>query len=348
MSSFYIAQRKRLNLLIGKNGGPLGGKWSYDAMNRKRLPKDHSVPPVHSAHDDKALTAHSDYVNSLYQSNPGNTDEFVFPVEHDSAEKWLDDFLRKRLDLFGEYEDSISTQNAYLYHSLLSPLLNIGLLTPAQVTDKLLEFTGRRDVPLNSVEGFLRQIIGWREFIRLIYLKEGVKQRNSNFWNFSRKMPQSFYDGTTGIIPFDTVVRRVLQTSYCHHIERLMVLGNFMFLCGIHPDEVYKWFMEMFIDSYDWVMVPNIYGMSQFSDGGLMATKPYISSSNYILKMSDYGKGEWCFIWDSLYWSFIFNHKEFFSANPRLSMMSVMLDKMDRHKLNEHISTAEKFLGDLQ
>ncbi len=231
---------------------------------------------------------------------------------------------------------------------MLSPLLNIGLITPALVIDRLLEFSGRHDVPLNSVEGFLRQIIGWREFIRLIYLKDGVKQRNSNIWNFDRKMPKSFYDGTTGIVPLDTVVRRVLKTSYCHHIERLMILGNFMFLCGIHPHEVYKWFMEMFIDSYDWVMVPNTYGMSQFSDGGLMATKPYISSSNYILKMSDYKKGEWCSIWDSLYWRFIFNHKKFFSSNPRLSMMSVMLEKMDRHKLHAHISSAEKFLEDLQ
>lgn len=348
MSSFYIAQRRRLNLLIGKDGGPLGGKWSYDAMNRKRLPKDHSVPPLPAAHDETLLSAHSGYVNSLFHSNPGRTDDFVFPVEHDSAEKWLDNFLGKRLNSFGEYEDSISSHEAYLYHSLLSPLLNIGLITPALVIDRLLEFSGRHDVPLNSVEGFLRQIIGWREFIRLIYLKDGVKQRNSNIWNFDRKMPKSFYDGTTGIVPLDTVVRRVLKTSYCHHIERLMILGNFMFLCGIHPHEVYKWFMEMFIDSYDWVMVPNIYGMSQFSDGGLMATKPYISSSNYILKMSDYKKGEWCSIWDSLYWRFIFNHKKFFSANPRLSMMSVMLEKMDRHKLHAHISTAEKFLEDLQ
>ncbi|MBX7041341.1 MAG: cryptochrome/photolyase family protein [Ignavibacteria bacterium] len=348
MSSFYIAQRRRLNLLIGKDGGPLGGKWSYDAENRKRLPRNHSVPSVHAAHDAKVLSAHSGYVNSNFHSNPGSTDDFIFPVEHDSAEKWLEDFLGKRLNSFGEYEDSISSDNAYLYHSLLSPLLNTGLLTPDLVVDRLLEFSGRHDVPLNSTEGFLRQIIGWREFIMLIYLKDGVKQRNSNFWNFDRKMPDSFYNGTTGIVPFDTVVRRVLKTSYCHHIERLMILGNFMFLCGIHPHEVYRWFMEMFIDSYDWVMVPNIYGMSQFSDGGLMATKPYISSSNYILKMSDYRKGEWCSVWDSLYWRFISDHKEFFSASPRLSMMSVMLEKMDRRKLHAHISTAEKFLGYLK
>jgi deoxyribodipyrimidine photolyase-related protein len=147
------------------------------------------------------------------------------------------------------------------------------------------------DVPLNSTEGFVRQIIGWREFIRGIYESRGSEERTTNFWNFKKKIPASFYDGTTGILPIDQTIKKVLKTGYCNHIERLMVLGNFMMLCEFDPDEVYRWFMELFVDSYDWVMVTNIYGMSQFSDGGLMATKPYISGSNYVMKMSNYKKG---------------------------------------------------------
>ena len=153
-------------------------------------------------------------------------------------------------------------------------MLNSGLLTPKQVVDKALKYARENKVPLNSLEGFIRQIIGWREYMRAVYLLEGVKQRTTNYFKFNKKMPKAFYDASTGIEPIDTVITRVLEKSYTHHIERLMILGNFMLLCEIHPDEVYKWFMEMFVDSYDWVMVPNVYGMSQYADGGLICTKP--------------------------------------------------------------------------
>ncbi|MFZ1572803.1 MAG: FAD-binding domain-containing protein [Candidatus Kapaibacterium sp.] len=146
------------------------------------------------------------------------------------------------------------------------------------------------DVGLNSIEGFIRQIIGWREFIRGVYVFKGTQERSRNFWNFKNKIPTSFYTGTTGIEPIDNTIKKLIATGYCHHIERLMILGNFMLLCEFDPNEVYKWFMELFIDSYDWVMVPNVYGMSQFADGGLMATKPYISGSSYVLKMSNFKK----------------------------------------------------------
>jgi len=184
----------------------------------------------------------------------------------------------------------------------------------------------------------LRQIIGWREFIRGIYCVDGVRQRNSNFWNFENRMPPSFYDGSTGIEPIDNTIKKVLKNAYAHHIERLMVLGNFMLLLEVKPSLVYKWFMELFIDSYDWVMVPNIYGMSQFADGGLLATKPYLSGSNYILKMSDYKKGDWCDIWNSLFWEFINTRREFFKKNPRMNMMVAMYNKKsdsDKKRLNE-------------
>lgn len=198
-------------------------------------------------------------------------------------------------------------------------------------------------VPLNSLEGFIRQVIGWREYMRGVYRLTGRQQRCRNFWGHTHPMPRALYQGTTGIDPVDTVIRRVLRHAYCHHIERLMVLGNFMLLCEIHPDAVYRWFMELFIDAYDWVMVPNVYGMSQFADGGLSTTKPYISGSNYILKMSNFRKGAWCAVWDALYWRFIDLHRDFFAMNPRMSVMVKQCDRLGP-RLAEHHRTANAFL----
>jgi len=199
---------------------------------------------------------------------------------------------------------------------------------------------------VNALEGFIRQVIGWREFIRLVYRRMGRAQRTSNFWGFTHPMPRALYDGTTGIEPVDHVVRQVLRTGYCHHIERLMVLGNFMLLCRIHPDAVYQWFMELFIDAYDWVMVPNIYGMSQYADGGSMTTKPYLSGSAYILRMGNFEKGPWCAVWDALYWSFIDRHADVFARNPRMSVMVKMKDKLGA-KMDVHRRTADQFLAKL-
>ena len=183
--------------------------------------------------------------------------------------------------------------------------------------------------------------------MRAIYELEGRRERSQNFWGFDRSIPPSFWDASTGIPPVDTVIRRVLQTGYCHHIERLMVLGNFMLLCEFDPDEVYRWFMELFIDAYDWVMVPNVYGMSQFADGGLMSTKPYISGSNYIRKMSDYASGDWCEVWDGLYWRIIDKHLDYFKNNRRTAMMASNWLRQDTHKKKSHLAVAEDFLAGL-
>ena len=225
----------------------------------------------------------------------------IYPSNFIEAEKWLDDFLNERFIEFGIYEDAIHSDEIFLNHSILSPLINSGLLTPDFILERVLDFSKSNDIPLNSLEGFVRQIIGWREFIRGLYISKGVFSRNLNFWNFTKKIPKSFYSAETGILPVDDTINKINNTSYCHHIERLMIIGNFMLLCEFDPDEVHKWFMELFIDAYDWVMVPNVYGMSQFADGGLFSTKPYISSSNYIIKMSNYKKGEWSSIWDGLF-----------------------------------------------
>jgi len=226
-------------------------------------------------------------------------------------------------------------------------MLNIGLLSPHHIIIKALEIGKQKNIPLNSLEGFIRQIMGWREFIKIVYEREGSKQRTLNYWKFTRKIPVSFWKGTTGIPPIDCTIQKILKTGYCHHVERLMVLGNFMLLCEFDPNEVYRWFMEMFIDAYDWVMVPNVYGMTQFADGGLMTTKPYISSSNYLMKMSDYEKGNWQEIWDGLFWRFMQEHRSFFLKNPRLGMLVRTFDKMSTEKQNTHLNNANIFLNNL-
>ena len=283
------------------------------------------------------------YVERHFPNNYGQvTRSFPYPSTHAESEVWLRQFLETRFHEFGVYEDAIMDGASVLHHSVLSPLINIGLLLPLQVVRAALEFAEREEVPLNSLEGFIRQIIGWREFIRGVYLCSGVQERTANYWKFSKPLPEAFYTAGTGIPPLDVTIRRVLETAYCHHIERLMILGNYMLLTETHPDAVYQWFMELFIDAYDWVMVPNVYGMSQFADGGLMATKPYISGSSYILKMSNYTKGPWTAVWDALFWRFMNRHRAFFLSNPRLGMLIKTYDKMSDERKKEIETIAER------
>lgn len=345
MARFYEAQRKRMHLLMNHNGGPEGGKWSFDEENRAKLPKRHIVP-----REPRAQRVHwrdaAREIEKAFPRNPGSLHDFRWPVTHEQAEEWLQQFVIERLHDFGLYEDAIAVDHSFLYHSAITPALNIGLLHPQQVIDAVMAHRDR--VPLNSLEGFVRQVIGWREFMRGIYQFHGNTIRRKNFWNFTRRMPRSCYDGTTGITPVDRVIRRLLREGYCHHIERLMVLGNFFLLCRIHPDDVYRWFMELFVDSYDWVMVPNVYGMSQFADGGTFTTKPYLSGSNYLKKMSNEESGPWCAIWDGLFWSFIDEHSAFFLKNPRLSMMVRTWEKMPVEKRGQHLLTAQEFIATLR
>ena len=219
--------------------------------------------------------------------------------------------------------------------------MNIGFLTPEEIVKKSL----KEEVNLNSKEGFIRQVIGWREFVRGIYREYSEVQEQRNFFGHQRKLKECWYTGDTGIVPLDDAIKKVLKLGYNHHIERLMIISNLMLLCRIHPKEVHKWFMEMYVDSSDWVMGPNVYGMAQFSDGGVFATKPYISSSNYILKMSHYKKDEWCEIWDGLYWMFINDNKDFFKKNYRMSMMVKMLEKMDQKKQKKLFKLAKSFIN---
>ena len=346
LTPYYIAQRKRLSILMEK-GKPIGGKWSFDSENRKKLGKDVIIPGPWKAPANEFIAEAKTYVESCFKDNPGCIDTFQYPVTHVDARKALAYFLEKKFSYFGHYQDALTTKDDFVFHSLLSPLINSGLLTPEFVVAEALAFYETNNIELNSVEGFIRQIIGWREYVRAVYHGISVKQRTSNFYDHQRKIPYSFWTGTTNIHPIDHVIHKTLTYSYAHHIERLMVLGNFMLLCEFSPFEVYRWFMELFIDSYDWVMVPNVYGMSQYADGGMMTTKPYISSSNYIKKMSDYTPGPWCETWDALYWRFIDRKKDSIQINPRMGVMVKQLHAMDGAKRKRHFSIAEKFLSSL-
>ncbi len=347
-TTFYKQQRKKRNILIEGDDQPVGGKWSFDADNRKKYPRGKTPPAITYPKNDKHWKEAVTYVETHFGDNLGDLPaEPLYPYTHTETEKWLQQFFEFRFHQFGDYEDAIVAGEAILHHSVLTPMLNVGLIAPGEVVERALTYAQENQVPINSLEGFIRQIIGWREFIRGMYEVKGTESRTRNFWGFDRKIPKSFYDGTTGIVPVDDTIKMILKRGYCHHIERLMVLGNFMLLCEFHPDEVYQWFMEVFMDAYDWVMVPNVYGMSQFADGGYFATKPYISSSNYIMKMSNYKKGDWQPIWDGLFWRFMDNNRDFFLKNPRLGMLVRTFDKMDATRKETLLSTAADYLEKL-
>jgi deoxyribodipyrimidine photolyase-related protein len=348
-TSFYKNQRTKLNILLDKEKNPVGGKWTFDDMNRKKFPKNKQTPILdYSKIKSFHYLSSKKYVEINFENNLGEISENqLYPTDYKSANIWFKNFLLSRFEEFGIYEDAVLIKESIINHSILSPLLNSGLLNPKEVLKTTIDFYKKNNIPINSAEGFIRQIIGWREFIRGVYFSKGSEERTKNYWGFKRKIPNSFYDGTTGIDPVDDTIKKVNKTGYANHIERLMILGNFMVLCEFNPDDVYRWFMELFIDSYDWVMVPNVYGMSQYADGGLMSTKPYISSSNYIIKMSDYKKGEWSEIWDGLFWSFMDKQRVFFSKNPRMRMLISSFDKMNSLKKEKLLLDADNFITNL-
>jgi deoxyribodipyrimidine photolyase-related protein len=355
-TSFYTEQRKQRKILIEKDGSPVGGQWSFDVENRKKIPKNTAIPTIHFFESNEFIEEATVYVKANFKNNQGKSEApftgankgLYYPVTHADAKNAMDLFIAEKLEQFGIYEDAMVVAEKTLFHSVLSPLINVGLIQPAEFLQALLHAYQKAKAPINSIEGIVRQIIGWREFVQLTYRKIGSQQRTKNFWGFTKKMPQSFYNGTTGIDPIDISIKKLLESGYNHHIERLMVLGNFMLLCEIAPDDVYQWFMEMYIDAYDWVMVPNVYGMSQFADGGMITTKPYICGSNYLMKMGDFPKGAWQATWDGLFWRFLSKQRIVFSKNPRWAMLLSTWDKMPEEKRANHLNNAEKFLKALK
>ncbi|MCG9895247.1 MAG: cryptochrome/photolyase family protein [Fimbriimonadaceae bacterium] len=347
MGDYYRDERQRLGILLGVDGGPEGGKWSYDESNRRPIPKGEAIPPwpepAREPRTQKVISQVIQMVEALFPDHPGETGPFLWPVTRAEALAELDRFIEERLDGFGPYEDALTTRGTRLWHSSLSPALNMGLLLPGECVDRALAAYERGEARLESVEGFVRQIIGWREFIR--HRASEYHPSPPNRLNHMNRLSSIWWTGETGLPPVDQAIRITLRHGWCHHIERLMVLGAPMLMCEVHPDEVHRWFMEMFVDSAEWVMAPNVYGMSQWADGGLFATKPYISGSAYILKMSDHPKGDWCEVWDGLYWRFIHRHREVLAANPRMSMALRSLDRLDPTRRTRIFLRAEEFIG---
>ncbi|MFC6285103.1 cryptochrome/photolyase family protein [Nocardioides sp. GCM10027113] len=349
MQSFYAWQRRRLDVLV-EDGGPVGGRWSFDEENRKKLPKGHPVPDVPSPDRHPEVEEAIAWVSEEFPDAPGSAESFRWPTSPDEAEAALEAFLADRLGEFGPYEDAISAEHAVVFHSLLTPALNIGLISPRRVLERVLEHAedragGDDEVPLASLEGFVRQLIGWREYMRAVYELHGRRLRSGNHLGHARPLGEGWWTGETGLDPVDLVLRRVLDTGYAHHIERLMVLGNAMCLLRVDPDAAYEWFMEMFVDAYDWVMVPNVYAMSQFAAGDAITTKPYVSGSNYLRKMSDLPRGDWCDDWDALYWTFVRDHQDVFAGNPRSRMISNLYDRMDPGTKGAHTRRARGLMG---
>ena len=342
MANFYKIVRKKYNILMDGDK-PRGGKWSYDSENRKKLPKNFQIPNIPQIQETNHTKKLKDIVTKKFSKHPGDIKNFWIPTTQKDAAKWLNFFIKNKLNLFGDYEDAVDKDNNILFHSALSPLINLGLLTPLQIIKEIKKV--EKKIKINSFEGYFRQIGGWREFIRGIYQNYDKNLEKNNFFNHNNFFKNSWYEGTTGLVPLDHSIKNSINYGWTHHIERLMILANLMNLCEIKPKEVYNWFMEMNMDSSDWVMMPNVYGMGLFSDGGIFSSKPYICGSSYIMKMMNFKKGEWNDVMDGLYWRFINKNRNFFLKNPRLSMMVRIFDKMKIERKNYILNEAEKFIN---
>lgn len=344
MGRFYKAQRQRLSVLLTASGKPVGGHWSFDEDNRRKLPKTQAAPMLPKIKMNPATAGVAEEISARYPDNMGQARQLWLPTDRDGALQWLADFLRERLVGFGTYEDAMSQRSWSLFHSTLSPLLNIGLLTPREILDETLVYAEANAVPINDLEGFVRQLIGWREFVNGVYVNHGGEMRIANTRKQARHMRPSWLAGELGIPPFDEAIATLKRTGWNHHIERLMVIANLMNLAEIEPTEVFEFFMANYVDAYDWVMVPNVYGMGLNSDQNTFATKPYICGSNYWLKMSDYKKGVWCDVVDGLYWKFVERHRSVLGANPRTAMMLANLDRLKSDRKQTIFDAADRFL----
>ena len=319
--AFYKYQRIKLNILIDSDNKPIGGKWTFDTENRLPLPKNYIAQrtPTTKNKSNKYIKEAIKYINDNFESNYGDlsVESFIFPIDNKESIKWLKIFLKKRLENFGKYEDAIHSNDNFIYHSVISPMMNIGILTDREVIKHTLKYykKNHNQIPLTSIEAFIRQIIGWRNYVYVLYMLEGKNMYETNQLKHKNDLPyKHLWEASTNILPVDDAIKNIIKYSYTHHIQRLMVLGSYLLLLEIDPKEVYRIFMEWTIDAYDWVMVPNIFGMSQFATPQMM-TRPYFTSYNYLLKMSNYKNAEWCEIWKALYYSFINRHQKLLAKN---------------------------------
>ena len=357
LENFYRVMRRQFRVLLEDDGSPVGGAWNFDAENRKPY-KGKPAPrsPISFAPD--AITqAVLEKVERECPDNLGSTQSFSFAVTREQALQTLDDFITHRLKNFGAYEDAMSAREPILFHSLLSPLLNIGLLEPLEVIRRAEAAYHDGTAPLNSVEGFIRQILGWREYVYWRYHQMMPGFQEMNYWQAERPLPAFFWTGETEMNCLRRIITRVLETGYSHHIERLMVLCNFTLLAGIQPRSVNEWFLETYVDAYDWVVTPNVIGMGLCADGGLVGTKPYIASAAYINKMSDYcggcrydakqRTGETACPFNALYWNFLLRFEKQLRANPRLGPNVLGLKHLDEAERQRVQQQAKEILETL-
>lgn len=328
---FYIYQRKKLNILMKKDGeNPVGDNWSYDENNREPLPDDIDIPDKLNIFDNHYTKEAISYINKHFNNNYGEIN-FIYPINYKDSIKHLDNFLKYKFDNFGKYQDAIHDSETFIFHSLLSPMMNVGILTDKIVVDRTLEYYSKNKIDIQNIEGFLRQIIGWRNYMYCIYMinKPILKISAPNKINIYHKL----WLGKTDMYPIDNIIKNsILKYAYVHHIERLMVLGNFMKLCMLNTDLIYRMFMEWTIDSYEWVMYGNVYGMI-LNEVKIMK-REYIASSNYINKMSNYkDNNNWNEIFDSIYYNYIKNIKQSYSLRYQISYYKKM-SRVDKIKIN--------------
>jgi deoxyribodipyrimidine photolyase-related protein len=355
MESFYRAMRKKHNVMI-ENDKPLTGQWNYDGENRKKLPKDHKPTAPLVFNNDV-----SEIYNEITKTDIktiGNIDSknFVWPINRKQSLKLLDFFAEECLQLFGSYQDAMTPNEWSLYHSRISFSMNVKMISPKEVIDRAIEEWQKRpnEIEFNQLEGFIRQIIGWREYMRGIYWNKMPEFASMNFFNNQEKLPNWFWTGKTKMNCMKDAINQSLNYAYAHHIQRLMITGNFALLAGIHPDEVDAWYLGIYIDAFEWVEITNTRGMSQFADGGIVGTKPYVSSASYIDKMSHYcgscfykkalKTGEKACPFNSLYWNFYDRNEDKLGKNPRIGMMYNVWRKMKPQDKTALLDQADYYL----
>lgn len=341
---FYQWQRERFNILIGDDYKPLGGEWMLSKEANDVAPKTDALPSFEVFGDNEYVQEAVEFVEENFAGNPGGTD-FIWPTGHTEATQWLDDFIANRLEHFADYKDKFDGQAAWLYHSALSSSLNIGLLSPRQVVEAVVLHSGKRNIPLESQEAFIRNVLGWREFVRGNYITKNVPMRRSNVFKQHRKLTGAWYTGDLGIPPYDDLVHKVATHAYAHNSERLAVIGNLMTLAEIDPEQIYQWFSEMFIDAYDWAVVPNVYGLTQFVSKDAWAEGSGFSASNTILKLGDYERGTWSDVWDGLFWRFVEKHHSLLSHDSQTRVLVHRLERLDPDRKRIIGYRAEDFLS---
>ena len=355
MEGFYRYMRKKHNILMDENNKPIGGKWNYDSQNRKPPKSGLKIPTHYQNKPDEITNEVIDLVNERFSDHFGDINPFYLGVTRDEAVLVLKNFIKERLENFGTYQDAMIENEDFMYHSHIGFYLNNGLLNPLEAIKLVEEEYQKGDVSINSAEGFIRQIMGWREYVRGVYWLKMPEYSELNFLNAKNKLPEFYWGGKTKMNCIKECVRSTKQNSYAHHIQRLMVLGNFALIAGIDPKEVNEWYLIVYADAYEWVELPNVSGMVLFADGGILGTKPYAASGSYVNKMSNYCKncsydvkeklGEKACPFNYLYWNFLIENKDVLRKNHRMAMIYNVLEKFDEEKTENIQSDSKKFLN---